>query len=106
MDVTASFRELLLPFQPIFTQPTFPVFVRLLTGWLLSHRRRVITDLIRSSDSLREGHFTRYHRFFSQASWELDGLSRVLAVVLINTLAPTGLIVIAVDDTLCRKRGL
>lgn len=106
MDVTFSFRELLCAFQPIFTQPTFPVFVRLMTGWLLSHRRRFVTDLIWSSDSLHEGHFTKYHRFFSQSRWELDVMSKVLAFLVVNALARTGLIILAVDDTLCRKRGL
>ena len=106
MEVTHAFHELLCTFQPIFTEPTFPVFLRLMTGWLLSHRRRFITDLIWSSDSAHEGHFCRYHRFFSQASWELDAMSKVLAVLVVSVLAPTGLIILAVDDTLCRKRGL
>ena len=106
MEVTSSFQELLCTFQPIFTQPTFPVFLRLMTGWLLSHRRRFVTDLIWSSDSLDQGHFTKYHRFFSHARWELDAMSKVLAVLIVTVLAPTGLIILAVDDTLCRKRGL
>jgi hypothetical protein len=97
---------LLCAFQPIFTQPTFPVFVRLMTGWLLSHRRRFVTDLIWSSDSMHEGHFTKYHRFFSEASWELDAMSKVLAWLIVTVLIPTGVIELAVDDTLCRKRGL
>jgi hypothetical protein len=106
MEVTAAFHELLCSFRPIFTVPTFPVFVSLMTGWLLSHRRRFITDLIWSSGSVHKGHFTRYHRFFSQSRRELDALSKVLAAVVINVLIPTGLILLAVDDTLCRKRGL
>jgi len=106
MEVTPAFHELLCAFQPIFTQPTFPVFVRMMTGWLLSHRRRFVTDLIWSSDSVREGHFSKYHRFFSQASWELDTMSRTLAWLIVTVLMPTGVIEAAVDDTLCRKRGL
>jgi hypothetical protein len=106
MEVTSSFHELLCAFQPIFTEPTFPVFLRMMTGWLLSHRRRFVTDLIWSSDSVHEGHFTKYHRFFSQASWELDAMSKVLAWLIVSVLIPTGLIEVAVDDTLCRKRGL
>jgi hypothetical protein len=106
MEVTSSFYQLLCSFQPIFTNPTFPVFVRMMTGWVLSHRRRFVTDLIWSSGSVHKGHFTRYHRFFSQSSWELDAVSKVLAVLVVTVLVPTGLIWLAVDDTLCRKRGL
>ena len=106
MEVTPPFYDLLRAFRSLFTAPTFLVFVRLATGWVLSHRRRFVTDLIWSSGSVHVGHFCRYHRFFSQASWELDAMSKVLATLVIRVFVPTGLIELAVDDTLCRKRGL
>jgi hypothetical protein len=106
MECTASFVTLLSEFQCIFTQPSYPIFVCLMTGWVLSHRRRFVTDLIWSSGCTRKGHHSRYHRFFSAASWCLDCLCSVLARMLVAVFAPTGLIELAVDDTLCRKRGL
>jgi DDE superfamily endonuclease len=106
MEVTSTFRALLSEFQCVFTAPTYLTFVRLMTGWVLSHRRRFVTDLIWSSGSTRAGHHSKYHRFFSQASWSLDKLSWVLAKLMISIFAPTGLIELAGDDTLCRKRGL
>src|SRR5262249_33669137 len=56
--------------------------------------------------SSRKGHHSRYHRFFSHAAWCLDTLSLCLVWLLVAGFAPTGLITLAVDDTLCRKRGL
>ena len=106
MECTGSFTTLLSEFRCVFTQPTFPVFVSLMTGWVLSHRRRFVTDLIWSSGSTRKGHHSRYHRFFSNASWCLDCLCCVLAKLLVPLFAPSGMIELAVDDTLCRKRGL
>ena len=106
MECTPSFNELLSAFQCVFTVPTFPIFVSLMTGWVLSHRRRFVTDLIISSGCVHKGHHSRYHRFFSKSAWEMDLLSRVLAKLLISAFAPTGIIYLAVDDTLCRKRGL
>lgn len=106
MECTQSFTELLSIFQCVFTAPSFPIFVSLMTGWVLTHRRRFITDLIISSGCTRRGHHSRYHRFFSQSAWELDLLSRVLATLLITLFAPTGIIYLAIDDTLCRRRGL
>src|SRR6188474_1375231 len=106
MEVTGTFVALLSEFQCVFTAPSFATFLRLMTGWVLTHRRRFVTDLIWSSGSTREGHHSRYHRFFSQAAWSLDTLSWVLAKLLISIFAPTGLIELAGDDTLCRKRGL
>jgi SRSO17 transposase len=106
MECTGSFIDLLSEFQCVFTQPSFPIFVCLMTGWILSHRRRFVTELIWSSGCTRKGHHSRYHRFFSKASWCLDRLCRVLAKLVVAVFAPTGMIELAVDDTLCRKRGL
>jgi len=106
MECTLTFHSLLSAFQCVFTEPTFPIFASLMTGWVLSHRRRFVTDLIISSGCAHKGHHSRYHRFFSQSAWCLDQLSRVLATMLIAAFAPTGIIYLAVDDTLCRKRGL
>jgi hypothetical protein len=106
MEVTSSFLILLSEFQCVFTVPTFATFVPLMCGWVLSHRRRFVTDLIWSSGSTRRGHHSKYHRFFSKSVWEMDTLSQVLAILLVKLFAPTGLIELAVDDTLCRKRGL
>jgi hypothetical protein len=106
MEFTESFTALLSEFRCVFTQPSFQIFVCLMTGWVLSHRRRFVTELIWSSGCTRRGHHSRYHRFFSQAAWCLDTLCRVLAKLLVVLFAPTGMIELAVDDTLCRKRGL
>ena len=75
MECTQSFHELLSEFQCVFTEPTFPIFVCLMTGWVLSHRRRFVTDLICSSGCVHKGHHSRYHRFFSKSAWVLDTLS-------------------------------
>ena len=68
-----------------------------MTGWVLSHRRRFVTDLIWSSGCTRKGHHSRYHRFFSKASWCLDALCCVLAKLLVVLFAPSGLIVLVRD---------
>ncbi len=66
MYLTESFMILLQVFQPVFTKPSFATFELLMTGWIISPRHRYITDLIVSSDSTDNGHFSDYHRFFSQ----------------------------------------
>lgn len=106
MELTPTFVALLQQFQCVFTNPSFQLFVALLSGWTLSHRHRYVTELIQSSGSTHQGHHSRYHRFFSHASWSLDALCLVLAYLLVAAFAPCGVIELAVDDTLCRKRGL
>jgi hypothetical protein len=106
MQLTLAFLVLLHEFAPVFTQPSFDSFRTLLTGWCLSFRPRFITELILSSGSAHEGHHSCYHRFFSDAVWSMDTLWLYLARILLATFAPTGLVELAGDDTLCRKRGL
>ena len=78
-----------------------------MTGWILSVRHRYVTDLIVSSDSAGNGHFSDYHRFFSHAVWDIDHLWKCLAILILKTLiGKDATIVLAGDDTLCRKRGL
>jgi hypothetical protein len=107
MELTNSFAVLLRSFEPVFTEPSFLTFRLLMTGWILSVRHRYVTDLIISSDSVGNGHFSDYHRFFSQAVWDIDHLWKLLAQLIVKTLVgPYGFIMLAGDDTLCRKRGL
>ena len=106
MNLTATFVLLLEPFRPVFTTPSFLIFTDVLTGWALSPRHRFVTELIFSSGSLEKGHFSRYHYFFAYGVWVLDRVFEVLAIVLVCTLVPQGTVILAVDDTLCLKRGL
>ena len=84
MELTEGFVELLEGFRPVFQLQTFPIFVELMTGWVLSPRRRFVTDLIVSSGSVGKRHFSDYHRFFSQYVWELDLVSKTLFLLLVR----------------------
>jgi hypothetical protein len=106
MELTQSFLNLLPNFATVFTDPTFQTFVQICSGWILSHRHRYITDVIFSGGNIANGHWARFHRFFSDAAWDLDFLNMCLALLVGRFLCPTGTLLFAVDDTLCRKRGL
>jgi SRSO17 transposase len=106
MELTSSFVALLQDFAPVFTAPTYQTFVLIVTGWLLSQRHRYITEVIFSCGQVGIGHWCRFHRFFSHAAWDLDTLSMSLAKLVATILAPGATLLWAVDDTLCRKRGL
>jgi hypothetical protein len=106
MQLTPTFRSLLLPFRSVFVAPTFITFVTIATGWCLSFRRRYVTELIQSADAVHAAHHSRYHRFFSNAAWSIDDLYEALARQAVATFYPEGTIEAGVDDTLCRKRGL
>src|SRR5579862_8083517 len=106
MELTPSFVVLLQQFLPVFTAPTFQTFVAILTGWALSPRHRYVTEVIFASGNVHNGHWCRFHRFFSQSAWDPDVLSLYLTKLVARILAPGATLLWAVDDTLCRKRGL
>jgi SRSO17 transposase len=106
MELTPSFLTLLQNFAPVFTAPTFTTYVAIVTGWIVSHRHRYVTEVIFSGGHVGDGHWCRFHRFFSHAAWDLDALSMALAKLVVTILAPGAILLWAVDDTLCRKRGL
>jgi hypothetical protein len=98
-----SFAPLLLAFQPCFTQPSFQSFWALTCAWILCSGRRSLTRIIQSAQLTQLKHFCSFHRFFSQARWNLDDLGRCVFQLLLPS-CPEVLIA-AVDDTLARKSG-
>src|SRR5947208_2472508 len=53
----------------------------------------------------RERHFVNYHRVLSRARWSGRGASRLLLGLLVTRFAPTGPILLGIDDTIERRRG-
>jgi len=104
--LTKNFQALLLCCEGNFTKPSFVLFCALMTGWVLSVRHRYITELIYASDNVGNGHWSRFHRFFSKNAWSLDVLCMTIASLVIDAFVPEGVITLALDDSLCRKRGL
>jgi hypothetical protein len=106
MELTPSLLALLQNFDSVFTSPTFTTFVQIVTGWLFSQRHLFITEIIFSGGNIANGHWSRFHRLFSHAAWDLDAFALVLAKLVVCLLAPGATLLWAVDDTLCRRRGL
>ena len=98
-----SFAPFLLAFQPCFTRPGFSSFWALTCAWILCSGRRSLTRVIQSGELGRFKHFCSFHRFFSQARWNLDDLGLRIFQLLLPFCSEvlTG----AVDDTLARKSG-
>ena len=65
-----------------------------------------MTEVIFSSGRVGDGHWSRFHRFFSHAAWDIDCFSMHLTKLVVTILTPSATLHWAVDDTLCRKRGL
>jgi SRSO17 transposase len=104
LTLVPSFVDLLQPLTCVMTAPTFQSFTTLLCGWVFA-RRCTVTGMILAARAQGQKHHSAYHRVFSAARWSLDELG--LAVfTLISALAGDGPVLLAIDDTLARKRGL
>lgn len=103
MSLVSSFEAELQSFRPALSRRSFANLVTMLTGWVLSGRRTV-TRMIDAAGMAGVRHHSIYHRLFAEANWSLDRLGLMLFANLLRRLPP-GDILIAVDDTLARKRG-
>jgi len=103
--ITSTWPELLQQFFPIFTSPGADIFVRLMTGWVLCMTRRTVTGMIPFADPQGLRTHDAYHRFLPDARWDMSGLWQTLARMLVQVFCRTGIITLALDDTLFHRCG-
>jgi hypothetical protein len=103
--LTVSVNGLLANCAVAFTAPTFAVFALLFTGAVLVKGRHTVTRMILAS-GIRAAHHARFHRFFSQARWEMDVLwERLVRLVSEKLLAGSERIEVVIDETAQKKTG-
>jgi len=103
MELVPGFIQLLQPLVSTMTAPTFDSLITVLTGWVFA-QRRTVTRMIQAAGSSADKHYSSYHRLFSAASWSLDAVG--LAVFHLVRPFLGQVTMLAIDDTLARKRGL
>ena len=92
-------------FAPLFTKRVWHHVQVLLVGAILAPGKRTVTAALRVMGLAHAKSFQQYHRVLNRAVWSsLEG-SRLLLLLLVHTLAPTGPLVMGLDDTLERRRG-
>lgn len=99
------FVPVIVAFAPIFRQRTWRHARALLIGAILAPGVRTVTSVLRILGLAREHRFCRYHRVLSRAVWSPRAASRILLVLLVRAFAPTGPLVLGIDDTIERRRG-
>jgi len=104
MFLVSSFAEIVQQVSFVMTAPTFANFVTMLTGWVFA-RRRTVTGMILAADAVNTKHHSAFHRVFSKARWSLDHLGLAVFDLILPWLGDE-VILLAIDDTLARKRGL
>jgi hypothetical protein len=106
VSLVPSFLDLLQPLSCVMTAPSFDSFLTLLDGWVFARRCTVTGMIVAANAATGHKHHSAYHRLFAAARWSLDELGLAVFRLLILPLLAAGLILLGIDDTLARKRGL
>jgi hypothetical protein len=105
LRLPARFVAIIIAFAPLFVHRSWQHAQVLLIGAILAPGQRTVASLLRIGGLSRERHFVNYHRVLSRAVWCPRTGARVLLELLVDTFVPDGPIVMAVDDTIERRRG-
>ena len=106
LQVPASLMTLLTAFAPLFTAPSFRTFTMLACGFLAQPGRRTVCGMLSGAGLARLWPHDRAHWFFSRARWNPDDLGLAAAKLVVALLVPAGEpVLVAIDDTLFRRRG-
>ncbi len=96
---------LIVAFAPLFSKPLFQHVQVLLMGAILAPGKRTVTSALRVMGRSDEADFQNYHRVLNRALWSSLAASRILLSLLVAAFAPTGVLVMGIDDTIERRRG-
>src|SRR5690349_14031284 len=67
---------------------------------------RTVYSILRIIGLRQERHFVTYHRVLNRAVWDKQLAARLLLDLLLQTFVPKGPVLLGVDDSIERRRGL
>lgn len=100
-----EFLPLILIFAPLFSKPVWESAIVLLVGAILAPGKRTVGAILRVMRLHHEPHFQNYHRVLNRAVWSSHHASRLLLQQLVSAFAPSGVLVMGIDDTIERRWG-
>lgn len=92
-------------FRPCFRREVFETFQQLLVGWILASGPRTISEVWQATGRAAKDHWDTAYSLFASARWDWDALGKILLLLIVARLLPTGVVWVVIDDTLCHKRG-
>jgi DDE superfamily endonuclease len=105
LAIPVTLTRLSVKFAPVFSKRVWEHVQILVVGALLAPGTRTVTAVLRVMGLSQERHFQNYHRVLNRARWSSLAVAQVLLEMVVRTFAPTGVVVIGLDDTLERRRG-
>lgn len=105
LTLTSDILAVLAPFASEFSRPTWKNIQILLIGAILCRGPRRISSILRVMGLSNIRNFSKYHRVLSRSTWDGLKLAKILLGLLVQLLPASWPILIAVDETLERRRG-
>ena len=101
----SGFGPLLVAFAPLFRSNVWEYAQVLLLGAILAPGRRTVSSVLCIVGLRGERNFQNYHRVLNRARWSSRAASRILVGLLVRSFAPSGPLLVGLDDTIERRWG-
>jgi hypothetical protein len=101
----SGFGPLLVAFAPLFRSSVWDYAQILLLGAILAPGRRTVSSVLCIVGLRGERNFQNYHRVLNRARWSSRAASRILVGLLVRSFAPSGPLLVGLDDTIERRWG-
>jgi DDE superfamily endonuclease len=105
LSLSSGFASVILAFAPLFRHSVWRTARLLLLGAILAPGKRTVSSALRILGLGSEQRFQNYHRVLNRARWSSRAGSRILLRLLVQFLAPSGPILVGLDDTIERRWG-
>lgn len=100
-----EYLTLIAVFAPLFSKRIWVWAEVLLIGAVVAPGKRTVTAVLRVMGLSECRQFQTYHRVLNRAVWSSLQASRLLLKLLVTTFVAKGPLVVALDDTIERRRG-
>lgn len=94
------------PFAVLFSRPSWEKALTLLLGTLLCTGKRTVCSALRAMGLSDEASFSKYHHLLNRAKWSSLQAAKILFFMLLVLVDPARPLVLFVDETLERRRGV
>src|SRR5690242_19088044 len=101
----ADIMALLRPFAPLFSRRVWRHVPVLVVGAILAPGQRMVSSALRAVGLAHLSTFQTYHRILNRAVWSSRHASRILLHLLVATFAPSGPVVLGIDETIERRHS-
>jgi hypothetical protein len=100
-----EFIVIIIQYAGLFSKPLYSHVKLLLAGAILAPAKRTVSSVLSILGLAGEKNFHKYHWVLSHAKWSALQGSNILLKQLLDSLLPSGTVLLGIDETLERRWG-